>query len=368
MKSDKKLNVKLFALRAAQVAMAILFGLCVGFIVIAVMGHNPLEVYYQLFSFSFFQLYYFLQTLTRSIPIAFSAIAVIISWRAGYINLGVEGQMIVGGLTATLLAVYLPGPNFVVGLVSILGGMGAGAFYAVIGAFLFLEFNVPLVISSLMMNYIASYIGSYLVTYPFRDSATMMSLQTKSFSESLKFPTLIEGTTFNIAFVILILTVVILLFVLNKSKFGYESKITGLNREFAKYGGISDKKLMYRTMALSGALAAMGGICEIFGAKLRYTDGMFTSASYAWTGLMAALISGLNLLGSFFASIFLSMLQVGGQAIQRTMGIPLQLATVIQSSITLFVSMRLFSKSFTRWRAKVMRKNKKSTSCEGVQS
>lgn len=84
-----------------------------------------------------------------------------------------------------------------------------------------------------------------------------------------------------------------------------------------------------------------GGMCEIFGYKYRYMDGMFTSASYAWTGLMAALIADLHPVGILFSSIFLSGLQVGGQAIQRSSSIPLQMATVIQSSITLFVSVKL---------------------------
>ncbi|MDY3052485.1 MAG: ABC transporter permease [Ndongobacter sp.] len=356
MHQDKKLRAGLFGVKAAQVAAAILLGLGVGVIVILLTGNDPLKVYFEMFDKSFFQLYYFLQTLTRATPIAFSALGVIIAWRAGYINLGVEGQMIFGALAATLVAVYLPGPAPFVLLVSILVGMAVGALYAMLGAFLYLTFNVPLVICTLMMNYIANYIASYLVTYPLKDPASTLSLQTEAFSESMKFPTLIEGTTFNFGFIILVLALLAILFIIHRTRFGYESKMTGLNREFARYGGIADSKLMYRTMALSGALAALGGICEIYGVKLRYADGMFTSASYAWTGLMAALIASLAPVGAFFASIFLSMLQVGGQSLQRTMGIPLQLATVIQSSITLFVSVHLFGRSFDRLRARIMRR------------
>lgn len=360
MQKDTGLRLRLLGVRLAQVGAAIILGLIVGAVVILITGNNPGKVYYEMFDKSFFRLYYLLQTLTRSTPIAFSALAVIVAWRAGYINLGVEGQMIIGAFTATIVAVYMPGPDAVVFPIAILAGMAAGALYSLIGAFLYLKFNVPLVICTLMMNYIANYFVSYFVNYPLRDPASEQAQQTMAIRDSFQFPTLVKDTTFNLGFVVLILVLIAVVFIIKNSKFGYESKMTGLNREFAKYGGINDDALMYRTMALSGALAALGGICEVFGVKYRYADGMFTSASYAWTGLMAALISSLNPIGSFFSSIFLSTLQVGGQAIQRNMRIPLHLATIIQASITLFVSVHLFGTFFGAWGDKIRRKFRKN--------
>ena len=124
--------------------------------------------------------------------------------------------------------------------------------------------------------------------------------------------------------------------------------MTGFNKNFAKYGGVNEKKVMLITMGLSGAIAALAGICEIFGVKYRYMSGMFTSTSYAWTGLMAALIANLHPVGIFVSSIFLSGLQVGGQAIQRSADIPLQLSTIIQSAITLFVSVKITYKHIVK--------------------
>lgn len=85
----------------------------------------------------------------------------------------------------------------------------------------------------------------------------------------------------------------------------------------------------------------MAGSAEVFGLKYRYADGMLSSTSYAWTGLQAALIAGLDPVGMFFVSIFLSGLQIGGSAIQRSLGIPLEIATIIQCCITLFVSVKI---------------------------
>ena len=93
--------------------------------------------------------------------------------------------------------------------------------------------------------------------------------------------------------------------------------------------------------ALAGAIACVAGNAEVFGLKYRYTDGMLSTTSYAWTGLQAALIAGLDPVGMFFVSIFLAGLQIGGSAIQRSLGIPLEIANIIQCCITLFVSVKI---------------------------
>lgn len=327
-----------------QPLVAIVFGLLVGALVIIMAGEQPLAVYRELFTKSFFQPYYLMQTLTRSTPIIICAIAIAIAWRAGYINIGVEGQMVIGSFTATVCALYLPGPRVFVMIASILIGMVAGALYALIAAFLQLKFKVSLVIVTLMMNYIASFVTSYFVAYPLRDrSGDGLALQTIMMDEGLRFSKFDPQYTFNTGFIIAIVIVVVFIYVSRRTTFGYESKITGLNPNFAKYGGIKDKKVMLMTMALSGAVAAMAGVTEIFGVKYRFIDAMFTSTSYAWTGLMSALIASLHPVGIFFSSIFLGGLQVGGQSIQRTAGIPLQMSTLIQSAITLFVSVKVFT-------------------------
>lgn len=326
----------------AQPLLAILMGLAVGAVVIFIAGENPLYVYGQMFEKSFFNLYYLMQTLTRSVPITVCSLAIIVAWRAGYINLGVEGQMITGAFVGTVVSIYVPGPAPLVMILAVLAGMVAGAAVSLFSTFIYDKFNVSIVISTLMMNYVAAYITSYFITFPLRDRANDVAIQTAEIPASMRLPRLVEGNTFNWGFVITVGLVILFMFVTRKTNFGYESKMTGLNPVFAQYGGVKSRKVMYTTMALSGALAATAGMLEVFGVKFRFIDAMFTSTSYAWTGLMSGLISSLHPVGSFVMSVFLSGLQVGGQAIQRTTSIPLQVATLIQSAITLFVSVKLF--------------------------
>jgi len=325
-----------------QPFLAAIFGLMIGALFILIAGSDPINVYSEMFRKSFIQPYYLMQSLTRSTPIIVCAIATAAAWRAGYINIGVEGQMIIGSFVATVCAIMIPGPSIVVMVLSIIIGMVAGALYALIPALLKLKYNVSLVISTLMMNYIANYIVSYFVTYPLRDkSGDGLGQQTVMIDEGIRFLKFNSKYTFNVGFIVAIVIVLLFIYLTKKTTFGYESKMTGLNPHFAEYGGIKDKKTMLMTMALSGAIAAIAGITEIYGVKFRYSDAMFTSTSYAWTGLMSALIASLHPIGMFFSSIFLAGLQVGGQSIQRTAGIPLQLSTLIQCCITLFVSVKV---------------------------
>lgn len=339
LKNAAKSTMQIFA----QPLLAILMGLIIGAVVIIISAENPLMVYGHMFEKSFFNIYYLLQTLCRSIPISVCSLATIAAWRAGYINLGVEGQMITGAFVGTIIAIYIPGPTTLVFMLSVIGGMIAGALLSLFSAFIYNKFNVSIVISTLMMNYIAAFVTSYFITFPLRDPANAMAIQTLPIPESMKLPRLIAGNTLHFGFIITLLLVILLLYLNRKTIFGYESKMTGLNPIFAQYGGVKRRSIMYSTMALSGALAAIAGMLEIFGLKYRFVESMFTSTSYAWTGLMASLISSLHPVGAFITSIFLSGLQVGGQAIQRTTNIPLQVATLIQSSITLFVSVKLFN-------------------------
>ena len=188
----------------------------------------------------------------------------------------------------------------------------------------------------------ASYITSYFVTYPLKDTAgDGLALQTMELNEAMQLPRLTSTSTFNAGFIIAVIVMLVMLYMTRRTVFGYESKMGGFNAAFARYGGTKQIKVMMITMALSGAIAAIGGSTEVFGIKYRFIDGMFTSTSYAWTGLMAALMANLHPVGMFVSAIFLAGLQIGGSAIQRSMGIPLEIATIIQCCITLFVSVKV---------------------------
>jgi len=324
-----------------QPLVAIIFGLVIGSIIMFACGYDPVAVYSEMFKKSFFMSYYLQSTLTRATPIIICSMATAMAWRAGYINIGVEGQMVVGTFVATVAALYIPGPPVLIGILAWIIGMAAGALYALIPALLNWKYGVTMVITTLMMNYIANYITSYFVTYPLKDvSGDGLAPQTIPLDSGMLLPKLSKMSSFNAGIFVAIFVVLFMLLITKKTIFGYESKMGGFNSSFALYGGTKQVKVMIITMALSGAIAAIAGCTEVFGVKYRYADTMLTSTSYAWTGLQAALIANLNPLGMAFVSIFLAGLQVGGSSIQRTFGIPIDISTIIQCCITLFVSVK----------------------------
>lgn len=342
-----------------QPVLAIVAGLIIGAGVILVVGENPLEVYAVMFKGGFGTLYYFLATLTRSIPIIMCGVGAAFAWRAGYINIGGEGQMIVGGFMATVTALYIPIRGPVGILIVILAGMLFGGLYAFLASWLDERFGVILLISTLMFNYIAAYISEYFVSYPLKDkSVDGITAKTVQIDPSLWLPRLnwVKGTTFNASFFIVLIVVAIVIFITSKTVFGYESRMGGLNPNFAQYGGVKRKKVMYLTMLGSGALCGLGGTLEVLGLKHLYMHDMLKSPSYAWTGLMAALIANLDPVGTVICSIFLAGLQTGGAALERNTSVPLEITTIIQAVITLLVSAKLLARVLDARKKKVLAK------------
>ena len=332
-----------------QPLLATIIGLGVGAIIILLTGKNPVRIYIDMFDKSFFSLYYLLQTLTRATPIILCAIATAMAWRAGHINIGVQGQMVVGGFVAAICAVYIPGPPVLIMILSILLAIVSGALYASIAAVLEYKFNVSLVICTLMLNYIANFVTTYFISGPVKAiSADPTALQTEKIPQAMQIWNLVPQTTFNFSFVIAIVVAILFVFFVKRTVLGYEIKATGLNAAFSKFGGIKPFKILIVAMLLSGGIAGLAGAGDVFGYKHCYVDGMLTTTSYAWTGLMAALMAGLNPVGLVFSSILLAGFQVGGQAIQRTAGIPMELATIIQATITIFVSVKFSYKIFAK--------------------
>jgi ABC-type uncharacterized transport system permease subunit len=322
--------------------IAILGGLMLGALIMLAVGTSPLYAYRQMFAKSFLDPYYLAQTLVRSAPIMLSGVGAAVAWRAGYINLGMQGQMCVGGLCATLVALFFPVKTPLTTILCFAVGMAAGALWALIPTFLDYKFNASLIITTLMLNYATNYITDYFVAYPIKDTAgDGLAFQSPQIDAAMRFFRFSKKNAMNIGVFVAIAAVVLIYFILKKTRFGYESKITGLNRKFASYGGIKSAKMMFTTMGLSGAICGFAACIEIFGARYRYVNAMFTTTGYAWTGLMAMLIAKYNPLLTLVYSIFLAGLSIGGQALQRAVGLPMQISDIIQCCITLFVSVKI---------------------------
>lgn len=333
--------------------IAVLLGLAFGAIVIAMAGENVLDVYSVMLKGSFGSPYYFTSTLSQATPIIFCGLAVAVAWRCGFATIGAEGQMICAGLSAAIAAGWFPGPPFVKVLAAFVAGCVAGCLYSLLAAVLLEKFKANLIISTLMLNYIAHYITFYLVEYVFKDAgaADRAAVQTAQLDEALWLPKLAEGYTLHAGFLVAILTALVLWFISGYTTFGYRTKMCGLNNEFARYGGINSRRMLYMTMAMSGMIAGLAAACEVLGTKHRYVNDMFRSPGYAWTGIVVALMANNNPLGIIFSSIFMAAVSIGSMAVERSTSIPVEVSSMIQGVITLFMSAHLIIRHIKKQRA-----------------
>ncbi|MBR2745760.1 MAG: ABC transporter permease [Erysipelotrichaceae bacterium] len=335
-------KVKRLLSSLAYPLMAILTGLIIGAIIIMSTGKNPVSGIWGLLKGGYLTGFSLASTLTRATPIIFCGVSAALAWGSGYSSMGAQGQMIMGAITAAIVAPRLPGPDWLVVILTILCSMVAGALFSLCSAFVSAKFNAYLLIITLMFNYVANYFASYLTNYVFLDPYALdkLAIQTQKIEGSI-LPRILSKYTTHYGFVIALAVVILVNFLVKRTSFGYKARMGGLNPHFAEYGGIKSRKTMYMVLMISGAIAGLGGACEVLGTKFRYVDEMITSPGYSWSGITASLMSNYNMIGTLFSSIFLAGITVGGASIELTMNIPSEITQIIQGVISMLITAKI---------------------------
>lgn len=321
--------------------IAVVIGLFCGGIIILASGINPFTAIIGLLQGGYGSTYLMFSTLSRATPIIIAGLSAAFVWGSGYESMGMGGQMTMGALTAAITAVYCPGPDFWVIIVSLAAGAFAGVLFSIIPTWLYQKFQVSLLIVTLMMNYVADYLSSYFTTFIFKDptAADSSAIQTQKVTAVL--PKVLENHSLHIGFVIAIGCMILMYFIMNRTVFGYQARIGGLNAKFADYGGINSTKMTYLVLSLSAALAGLAGAIEVLGARHRFIDQMITSPGYAWSGITASIMANYHPVGTLIGSVFLAGLTTGGSYIERNMGVPSEVSAVIQGVITMLVTIKI---------------------------
>ncbi|WP_062046612.1 ABC transporter permease [Bacillus sp. JCM 19034] len=322
-----------------QPLFAILIGLIVGAIAMRALGEPILQTYGEMWKGAFGNLYFVMSTLARATPILLIALGVSIAFRAGAFNLGGEGQMVLAAVSSALVALYIPGPGFVKLIAAILIGFSIGGIWSALAGMMEAKFKVQLIISTLLMNYIAVLFASYLVSHPFQDRDGSAALaQTKLLDQAAYIPKLIAGMSVHYGFVIAIVIAIGLFIAFRYTAIGYEVNMLGKNPFFTSYGGVNRSKVMLISMFVSGGIAGLAGVFEVLGSHYRFVDNALTVPDYAWTGIMAALLAKSNPLAVIFSSIFLAALHTGSLGVERNTDVPLEVGSIIQAVLILFIS------------------------------
>ncbi|MHA2032379.1 MAG: ABC transporter permease, partial [Candidatus Kariarchaeaceae archaeon] len=319
--------------------------LLVGALVLLITGYSPIQAYGALIIGAFGDIRGIGQTLAQATPIVFTALAFLFAFKAGLFNIGAEGQFLVGALAAAVVGISFNGlPSIIHIPLALIVGAVVGGLWALIPALLKTELGAHEVITTMMLSYVALYGTGYLVNDVFKEPGWVA--QTSLIATSAELPRILLPTQLSASLFIGLILVVLTYYVLKKTVLGYEVRAIGLNPLAAENGGINVKKGLIIALVVSGALAGLGGAGEILGVHRRFIDGF--SPGYGWDGLAVALIGGLNPIGALLASLLFGVLRSGGMTMNRVTGVPLDIITILQALIILFVAAPVIIKYLTK--------------------
>lgn len=331
------------AVRDLVVVLVVVFG--VGSLAMLLAHVSPLVGFGALFDGAFGTPEEVAETLVQAANLLFPALGVAIAFRAGLFNIGAEGQLILGGFAAGWLGAQFPLPPYLaVPMVLIAGALAGGAWGAIPG-FLRARFGANEVIATLMLNVVAVLLTTYLVTGPLQQGGGGAS-ETAALPKTAQMPDLISlfgdphltpaflGTPFVIALAIAF----VLRWVLKGTVFGYELRAAGDAPEAAKRAGIDLGRTALVAMALSGALAGLGGATIVAGGLHRFNTGL--SPGYGFIAIAVALVGNLDPLWIVVASVAFGMLQSGGIAMQAEASVPKEVVTLVTGLVIIALAGR----------------------------
>lgn len=336
----KQINWKEIGYGVGSAVASILIAVLIGALLLLGSGRNPLEAYQSLLYGAFGTLGRFTETLVKATPFLIMAIAVSVSFRCQVWNIGVEGQFMLGAIFSTWVAltfVSLP-PVILVPLTMIAAIIG-GALWSGIAGALKAYLNANEVITTSMLNYIAFYLVSFLVSGPMMDPEGYNFPQSKIIPDSLHLPRLIAGTRLNAAFLVALALVVVALFFW-RSTVGFRTKVVGASRRVAHYAGLDVKRTFILVSLITGGLAGIAGWGEIFGIHFRLIEEI--SRGMGSLAMVVALLGELNPIGMIVSSFLFAALVVGGNAMERSAGVPFALVDVIQGIVILLILARSY--------------------------
>lgn len=333
---------------------ATLLALLCGAVLIVLTGHDPVAAYRELFGGSFFDYWGLSATLVKLSPLLLAGLAVALPLRVGLFNIGAEGQIYMGGLFATLFALYAPEmPALLAIPLGAIAGMIGGAVWALIPALLKAYRDINEVIVTLLMNYVAINLVSYAVGGPIRapDAPYPYSPEVP---ESFWLPFIMPRTDAHLGVVVAVAIAVILYIVFRYTSVGFSMNTVGSNPHAAKYAGMSVRRHIILAMCTGGALAGLAGCFEVFGLKHRLFH--LFSGGYGYDGVVIAFLANANALGSIIAATFMAGLESGANMMQRAIGVPVTVVEAIKGLVVMFVAASLaFSFQTSAW-ARVLQK------------
>jgi general nucleoside transport system permease protein len=319
-------------------------GLVIGAAMLLALGANPLEAYAAMLQGAFGNPNAVADTLVKASPLLFVGIGICIAYRCGVLNIGGEGQIVMGALFTTAVALtFQSAPAWFLVPVGLLAGFVGGGIWAGIAGVLKVNFRVNEVLSTIMLNSIAGYIMTFFLDGPIMDPTTRDNSikipQTQRLPPASDLVRWIP-TRLHVGVALAIVLGVLVYILLWRTTIGYRIRAVGLNPRASRYAGISVGRYQLLAFVLSGALSGLGGSVELLGVTHRlFSDGTMTgfTGNAGFNGIVVALFGGLHPVGTIPAAILFGALLVGANSLQRTVQVPSAFVTTLDGLIVVFV-------------------------------
>lgn len=326
-----------FAMSGFRPLIAILLALLISGAMVAIKGTNPILAYAALIKGAVGSIDGLANTAVRATPLILGGLSFAIAYQVGYFNVGVEGQMYMGAVAGTVVAIMpLPIPSWLHIPLTLFAAALGGALWAAIPAYLRAYRGISEIVVTIMLNFVAIYFASYTVTSggPLAKPNAFFP-QSPEISKSAELPVLLQGSSLHTGFLIGLAFCIIAFLVLKYSTLGFRTRMVGANPVAARYSGINVNSHSFLIMVLAGAVGGIAGAGEILGLRHALFEGF--SGNLGYDGVAVGLLSNANPLGVIVSALFFGGLRAGAALMQQQVGVETALAQIIQALAIFFL-------------------------------
>ena len=331
-----------------QITAAILIALAITLVVLFLTSEEPMYAFTKLITAPLQNMRYFGNVIELMVPLAFAGISVSLLFRSGLFNMGGEGIFYISGIVATVVATQTIGNSFVHSVLVILAASVFGGLIACISGYFKAKYDASELVTSLMLNTILFGIGFYILKSRLKDMA-VTGVASKPFAETAKLSVIIPKTNVTTGFLLLLVVTAIVWFIYKKTKLGYTIKMTGINKEFAKYSGMSFFALTMIVHFMSGFIAGMGSAVHLMSMYERFTWSALPG--YGFDGCLVAMLGKNHPIGAFVAAFGLSYLRTGSDIMARNTDVPVEMVAIVEMSLVLLITADFIVKHIKRKKA-----------------
>ncbi|MBX6355756.1 MAG: ABC transporter permease [Micromonosporaceae bacterium] len=290
------------------------------------------------------------ETLTYAAPLVFTGLAVALAFRGGLFNIGGQGQAVIGAITAAVAGILIPLPIVLAVTVAVVAGAAGGAVWGFVPGVLKARTGAHEVITTIMLNYTAGLFLTWIVLQRGVHDPDRTDAISKPVDSAARLPHLLgDGLRMNLGIVLAVAATWVVAWLLNRTTFGFELRAVGANPDAARTAGMSVTRTYTLLMVVAGALAGLGGATQVLGTAYALTPAV--AGNIGFDGLLVALLGRNRPWGVLLAALLFGALRAGGNRMQSFSGISLELVTVLQALIVIFIAAPALVKAIFRLRA-----------------